>query len=99
MRKSRPRLEAAATRLPFSMNPIPPNILTSRTAPAPATAMRTRAARSCSTAMRLILLFEPRRQPVQGTAPALGMTRDRAEEGEPLMADHQLGAGAVGRDC
>src|SRR6185437_3595700 len=93
-RSSSPRRDAAATRLPFSMNPVPPNILTSRMSPAPARTVRTLAASSCSSTM-LLSAGQQLCQLIDCTAPAPGMALDRVDTRESLVANEELATAAL----
>src|SRR5690242_8895763 len=84
--------------LPFSMKPIPPNILTSRIAPAPERAARTWAARSLSAVMRSLRGAEQRGQSIESAMPAGGMALEGVRPRQPLVANQKLGAAAVGLD-
>src|SRR5215204_6167020 len=80
------------------MKPIPPNILTSRTVPAPERAARTIAAVSSWAAMRQPVRFKQHRQLIQSPTPAVGMAHDSVGPRKLLVADEELGAAAIRRD-
>src|SRR5262245_5364523 len=97
-RKRRPRLDTAATILPLSKNPIPPNILTSRIAPASDRAARTAAATRSSAIMPRLYRSQQRGQLIEGATPAFSVPQGRADLGQLLMANDQLRTAPIGRD-
>src|SRR5262249_4634188 len=97
MRARRPRFEAATSMLPFTMNPMPPNIFTSCTAGLSATATRTLAAIS-SGPMIVLLAGQQRRQLIDGPEPAFGVTLRRSRAIELHVMNLEIRAGFGTRD-
>src|SRR5262249_35265065 len=88
-----------ATMLPLSLKQMPPNILTSLIAPAPARAARISDARRSSFLTRGLRCMEECGQTVECGVPAFGVASGRAGQREILVANEEQAAVVVGRDA